>query len=37
MIVKDKNRDTAWYSIIDDEWDKVKKIYINNIFKKYDK
>lgn len=24
MIVKGKNRDTAWYSIIDDEWDKVK-------------
>jgi RimJ/RimL family protein N-acetyltransferase len=31
MIVKDKNRDTAWYSIIDDEWDEVKKLYINNI------
>ncbi|MBU3145157.1 GNAT family N-acetyltransferase [Clostridium sp. CF012] len=35
MIVKDKNRDTSWYSIIDDEWDEVKKTYINNIFKKY--
>lgn len=24
MIVKNKNRDTAWFSIIDDEWPKVK-------------
>jgi len=32
MIVKDKNRDTAWYSIIDDEWNEVKNNYINNLF-----
>jgi len=33
MIVKDKNRDTAWYSIIDDEWNEVKNNYINNLLK----
>ena len=32
MIVKDKNRDTAWYSIIDDEWNEVKNNYINSLF-----
>ena len=37
MIVKDKNRDTAWYSIIDDEWNEVKNNYINTLFKKYEK
>ncbi len=26
MIFKGKNRDTAWYSILDDEWPEVKKI-----------
>ena len=25
MIVKDRNRDTAWYSILDNEWADVKK------------
>ena len=24
MISKGKNRDTAWYSILDDEWPEVK-------------
>jgi RimJ/RimL family protein N-acetyltransferase len=26
MIVKGQNRDTAWYSILDDEWPEVRKI-----------
>ncbi len=26
MIFKGKNRDTAWYSILDDEWPEVRKI-----------
>ena len=25
MIVKGRNRDTAWYSLLDNEWDGVKK------------
>lgn len=28
MIVKGKNRDTAWYSILDKEWPKVKQKFI---------
>ena len=26
MIFKGRNRDTAWYSILDDEWPKVREI-----------
>ena len=26
MIFKGKNRDTAWYSILDDEWPEVRGI-----------
>lgn len=26
MIVKGNSRDTAWYSILDDEWPEVRKI-----------
>jgi hypothetical protein len=26
MIFKGKNRDTAWYSILDDEWSEVRGI-----------
>ena len=26
MIFKGKNRDTAWYSILDDEWPEVREI-----------
>jgi hypothetical protein len=26
MIFKGKNRDTAWYSILDDEWPEVRDI-----------
>ena len=26
MIFKGRNRDTAWYSILDDEWPEVRKI-----------
>ncbi|MCP4470972.1 MAG: GNAT family N-acetyltransferase [Gammaproteobacteria bacterium] len=26
MIFKGKNRDTAWYSILDDEWHEVRAI-----------
>jgi hypothetical protein len=26
MIFKGKNRDTAWYSILDNEWNEVKGI-----------
>lgn len=29
MIVKGKNRDTAWYSIIDSEWPKLKQAFEN--------
>ena len=25
LIVKGRNRDTAWYSILDDEWPEVRK------------
>ena len=27
MIVKGRNRDTAWYSILDGEWPKVKEAF----------
>lgn len=27
LVVKDKNRDTAWFSIIDSEWPKLKAAY----------
>lgn len=27
MVMKGKNRDTAWYSIIDDEWPRVKQAF----------
>jgi hypothetical protein len=33
MVVKGKNRDTAWFSVIDGEWDTVKK----NLLAKLDK
>jgi len=36
MIVKGKNRDTAWYSIIDTEWEKVKNNFTVNLLKEYD-
>ena len=26
MIFKGRNRDTAWYSILDDEWPEVREI-----------
>ena len=26
MVVKGRNRDTAWYSILDDEWPEVREI-----------
>jgi RimJ/RimL family protein N-acetyltransferase len=29
MIFKGKNRDTAWYSILDDEWPEVRAIFEN--------
>jgi len=25
MIVKERSRDTAWFSIIDSEWERIKK------------
>jgi len=37
MIVKSKNRDTAWYSIIDDEWNEVKNNFTNNLLYEYKK
>ena len=33
MIVKDRNRDTAWFSIIDDEWPMRKENIKNNILR----
>ncbi len=27
MIVKGKNRDTAWYSIIDQDWPEIREIF----------
>lgn len=27
MIIKDQNRDTAWFSILDSEWSELKSIY----------
>jgi hypothetical protein len=27
MVAKGKNRDTAWYSILDSEWPALKKAY----------
>ena len=35
MLVKNKNRDTAWFSIIDDEWDEKKKHFENTLIKPY--
>ena len=37
MIVKEKNRDTAWYSIIDSEWENVKNNFNNNLLREYKK
>ena len=28
FIFKGRNRDSAWFSIIDKEWKKLKKIYL---------
>ncbi len=28
MIIRGRNRDTAWYSIIDIEWPKVKEAFV---------
>ena len=28
MVVKGRNRDTAWYSIIDSEWPKIQEAFI---------
>ncbi|MCB1158144.1 MAG: GNAT family N-acetyltransferase [Leptospiraceae bacterium] len=30
-IIKGRNRDTAWFSIIDDEWEEVKRMLENQI------
>ena len=27
MIVKDRNRDTTWFSMLDTEWSRIKKKY----------
>jgi hypothetical protein len=27
MVVKGQNRDTAWYSIIDDEWPAIRSAF----------
>ena len=35
QIVKGKNKDTAWFSIIDKEWHKVRKHLIRLIYDKY--
>lgn len=35
MIIKNKNRDTAWYSIIDDEWPDKKEFIKKNLMKNY--
>ena len=32
-IVKGRNRDTAWFSIIDKEWKKLKKSYLKYLSK----
>jgi len=29
LVVKGRNRDSAWFSIIDKEWKKLKKGYLN--------
>ena len=28
MIIRGRSRDTAWYSIIDSEWPKVKEAFV---------
>ena len=33
-VVKGRNRDTAWFSIIDKEWTKLKKGYLRYFLKK---
>ena len=33
-VVKGRNRDTAWFSIIDKEWTKLKKGYLRYFSKK---
>lgn len=37
MIVRNKNRDTAWFSIIDDDWQSKKKYLQENVIKEYRK
>ena len=27
MVVKDRNRDTAWFAITDDEWPRLREAY----------
>ncbi len=28
MIIKEKNRDTAWYAIVDDDWGRIRPAYV---------
>jgi RimJ/RimL family protein N-acetyltransferase len=36
MIVKTKNRDTSWFSMIDDEWISKKRVFDDYLLKKYE-
>ena len=36
FVIKDRNRDTAWFSIIDKEWKKLKNGYLRYLKNKYD-
>lgn len=35
MLVRGKNRDTAWFSIIDDEWIEKKRRFVDELLREY--
>lgn len=35
MLIKGRNRDTAWYSIIDTEWQTVKEYFLKNLLREF--
>lgn len=35
MLVRGKNRDTAWFSIIDDEWIEKKRKFVDELLREY--
>jgi RimJ/RimL family protein N-acetyltransferase len=38
FVIKDRNRDSAWFSIIDKEWKKIKQVYLKFLLpKNFDK